>query len=67
MMHHHTINRENKIMNQIRGISPTNSNKGIYIAAVFELINHGAYPDNSFLPISYWENFSENEFLNMVS
>lgn len=67
MMYYHTINRENKLMNQIRGISPTNSNKSVYIDAILSIVADGLYPDNYLLPASYWTNFCENEFLNLGS
>lgn len=65
MVYYHTIGKGKPLYNQIRGISPTNYRLPNYIQAAMDLAGSSNYPDNTFLPISYWENFSENEFLNM--
>ena len=66
MAYYHTINRNNPLNNQIRGISPTNVKRYTYIDAVLALIENGLYPQQSILPASYWANFAENEFLNLI-
>ena len=66
MMYYHTINRDSAINNQIRGISPTNPKRQLYLEVIHEMISRNLYLDNSVLPISYWENLTENEFLNIV-
>jgi hypothetical protein len=66
MMYYHTINRDSALNNQIRGISPTNKKGHIYFALMQEMINRNLYPENSLLPLSYWENLTENEFLNIT-
>ena len=64
MMYYHTINRDNPINNQIRGISPRNPKRHIYFDSILALIDNGLYPENSILPLSYWENLTEEIFLN---
>lgn len=66
MMYHHTINRNDPRYNQIRGISPTNRKRYVYLAEIFDAVNRGTYMDSNYLPMSYWENFMENEFLNSI-
>ena len=66
MMYYHTINRDSVLNNQIRGIGPTNNKRHIYFALMQEVINRNMYPENSLLPLSYWENLTENEFLNII-
>lgn len=67
MMWHHTINRGDPINNQIRGISPTNGNRHNYFEAIMLMIAQGIYPDSALLPLSYWENLTENEWLNIIN
>lgn len=64
MMYFHTINREKSINNQIRGISPTNGNRHIYLAALWALANSGILKDDMIMPISYLANLTEEAFLN---
>ncbi len=64
MTYYHTINRGNKAYNQIRGISPFNKQKGVYLSAAFNFARSDSYMGNSILPQSYWDNFAENELLN---
>jgi hypothetical protein len=66
MMYHHTINRNDPRYNQIRGISPKNKNRYTYLAEIFDAVNRGTYTDSIYLPVSYWENFMEDEFLNSI-
>lgn len=65
MMYYHTINRGNSLNNQIRGISPTNKNYPSYLAAIMDCVTSGLYPDDAFLPVTYWENLVEEDFLNL--
>ena len=64
MLIFHTINREDKLYNQIRGISPLNPNAQDYVRSVLRLIEQGQYPNNSWIPSSFWDNWIENEMLN---
>lgn len=63
MMHHHTINRGQPLYNQIRGVSPFNENRHSYFIAARDFCFSNSY-SNTYLPSSYWENVTENEFLN---
>ena len=67
MMYYHTINRDSALKNKIRGIGASNSNRHLYLALIQEMINRNLYPANTLLPLSYWDNLSENEFLNLAS
>ena len=64
MVFFHTINRNNSIYNQIRGISPQNTSRTIYFdaAKAFWTLNGSSY--DYLMPASYWVNWTENEFLN---
>ena len=64
MIYYHTINRNNESMNKIRGIGPNNKNRAQYFSALSALVNSGMYPKNALIPISYWENLSEEVWLN---
>lgn len=66
MMYYHTINRNSELGNKIRGIGVSNSNRHLYFVLIQEMISNNLYPDNSLLPLSYWGNLTENEFLNML-
>lgn len=65
MVYFHTINRNNTVNNQIRGVSPQNGLRKFYLnsAKAFWIINGCKYILN--MPDSYWLNWTENEFLNM--
>ena len=64
MVYFHTINRDAAMNNQIRGISPTNKNLHIYMAALWDYINRSTYIGNEIIPLSYFANFTEEMFLN---
>lgn len=64
LMYYHTINNQNPQNNQIRGISPHNPNGHTYYSAALNFAHSNTYPGGSILPASYWDNFTENEFLN---
>ena len=64
MMYYHTINQNNKINNQIRGVGHRNSARSAYINAAVKLVEDGLYPNNMLLPASYWANMTEEAFLN---
>lgn len=65
MVYYHTINKESTKHNRIRGIGPTNKKKYQYMAAIWDLVNSSLYPDNTLLPLSFWENMTEEQLLNM--
>ena len=67
MMFFHSLNRDDPIYNQIRGVSPTNGSRSLYFdaAKTFWSSYNGEY--SSYMPYSYWENWTENEFLNGIS
>ena len=60
----HTINRGNAINNQIRGVSPQNASRITYFDAAKAFWNLYGNAYDSFMPASYWANWTENEFLN---
>ena len=64
MVYFHTINRQDAIYNQIRGISPTNKNLYMYMSALWDYINSSTYTGNEFIPLSYFANLTEEAFLN---
>ena len=64
MVYYHTINREAAINNQIRGISPYNGNRYIYMAALWDILNRDLYTGESCIPYSYLANLTEEMFLN---
>ena len=64
MVFFHTINRGNAINNQIRGVSPTNGNRHIYLAVLLEMVSNGMLDDNVKIPLSYLANLTEETFLN---
>ena len=59
----HTINPNNSLNNQIRGIGPNNRNRDFYYAKGAQLADNGSWLDPYF-PISYWANQAENILLN---
>ena len=59
----HSINRDNSINNQIRGISPNNPYLEYIMLAAIELMESGRV-DEGIFPISYWANQTENMILN---
>ena len=63
MVYYHTIGRGEPYKNQIRGISPTNPKIEIYLKSGYNLIQ-SRFPDNSILPPSFLQNWTENELLN---
>ena len=65
MIYHHTINTSDPLYNQIRGISPRNKSRYNYMAAIADLVFTDLYPDNSLLPVSYFENWCEEGFLGL--
>ena len=64
MIFFHTINKNNAINNQIRGVSPTNDSRNLYFAAAKIFWNTVASEIEEMMPLSYWGNWAENEFLN---
>ena len=64
MIYYHTIHRGVPGNNQIRGISPHNSNRHIYWDALMRMANNGTYSSNHIIPLSYIMNLSEEAFLN---
>ena len=64
MMCYHTINRDSPVNNQIRGISPRNVRGKEYMSAGMKFAQSNRYKNDRFLPQSYWDNLTEEAFLN---
>ena len=59
----HTINRFNPLHNQIRGVSPRNDARGLYLEALRAMRDTNLSSKLN-IPIDYISNLTENEFLN---
>ena len=59
----HTINRFNPLHNQIRGVSPRNDARGLYLEALRAMWDTNLSSKLN-IPIDYISNLTENEFLN---
>lgn len=66
MIYFHTIGRGEPYKNQIRGISPTNPARNIYLKAGHDLTGW-RIPENWIFPEGYLANMTENELLNLGS
>ena len=60
----HTINKNNSLYNQIRGVSPTNTSRSQYFVAAKIFWRAVSSEIDAIMPFSYWENWTENEILN---
>ena len=64
MIFFHTINRNNPMNNQIRGVGPRNSSRTLYFSAAKAFWDTFGSNYGGVMPYSYWANWTENEFLN---
>jgi len=67
MIFYHTINRENPAYNQIRGVSPRNGSRGLYLSAAKDYWGMYGMNYSGYMPFGFWANWTENEFLNQTT